>query len=222
MLKSISYIENEGKDAAIQVARYLGLQAKPFDTHSRKPVELLIGPNWFHDASTFVRSNGVPLVVFDKHTDMYCTSGPPEIQDSANWIYFQLQKGREVHLALTSISYAYKSSSRLPKGSNLTVYSPRGASEVKFNLDAQSGCLEKRMIGKKVKPISELSKLKPVRKQISFDEDFLNEKWGASELEALLAPIVSKGDTIDFWIEGMYYTSPKTIAEGLKAACSIL
>ena len=221
MLHYVTYVRPGDEQTARQIANHLGVQAWSLDCVDIAG-GLIIGQNWQHQVAGHIRDVKTPLIVFDKHTDMYCTAGIPEKEDSANWVYFQLKQGREVHLMLTNITYIYKSSSRLPKGSKLTVYSSRGAREARFNLEAQSGCLEKSMIGKRVKHISELSKLKSVRKQISFDEDFLNENWKASELEALLAPIVSKGDTIDFWVEGMYYTSPKTIAEGLKAACSIL
>ena len=221
MLHHVTYVRKEDELIAKQIAGYLGVKESLFDSKV-SPGKLVIGPNWLHQLAGHLTDRNVPIVVFDRHTDMYCTAGLPETEDSANWIYFALKAGRGIHLALTSAPHSYNSSSRLPRNCNLTVYSPRGASEIKLNREAKNGCLEINPVGKIVKPISDLSKLKSIRKQISFDEDFFDKEWKASELEALLAPIVNKGDTIDFWIEEIYYTRPQTIAAGLEVACSIL
>lgn len=211
MIDSLMYAQRKDAEFAKALAKQLEIKAKSL--RYSNPSRLVIGHNMRHEIAG--KLSKLPLVVFDKHTELFCNQSDKK-GVCYNWLTFQLKQGREVHLVLTEAHYM-NLHTRVPEGSKLKVYSNNGPAKIFLGFDSKDKAVKKEVLG-----LEELVKLDSRKKQISFDEDYLPLNWKSEKVSDLVLPIINTKDRFDWWFDSGYNTKPRKLANALYDICATL
>ena len=192
VIKQVFYTEKAKKHGFSLDWLDNGLDAISYENSQLPPNSLLLGSNGEHNLALFL--SNLPLVVIDRHSDMYETIHEECGPHAANWVYHALLQRRRVHLVLPDIEKAHLKECVAPiaaisKG-RLHLYSFEELGKHRFggyhSIEAE--------------PIKRLhSRLKGRGKQVSIDFDFI-ECAPKEKIGEVLEPIINDSDIYDFWL----------------------
>lgn len=169
------------------------------------PNRILIGTNIAHHLAGGV--SDLPLVVIDKHTDMYANGSVPLCYDYRAWVYYEIKKRSEVHLVMPTVDSLSLGRSCIPEGheQKFHIYSLDSRKKAKFIILGEDNESIKREIEKEVESLENLWKMQGP-KQISTDFDFcLSAESGI--LEGIIQNLIAVGNVYDFWLDAGLYQS---------------
>jgi hypothetical protein len=206
----ISYLDMMQYELAQMIGQKIGIkprQYRPIDPDLIKMGSLeehlasgtlFVGSNFIHNYATFLSDK--PLVVFDSHTDMYNTNGLVAGDITyANWVYWVLKYGREVHLIIQDEENCKPDEFMVPKGrlDNLHLYATKNG---RTTVTCVSEGLKKEIhLSKEIKCVKELCRAIDGKIQLSIDLDYSR---GLSDTDINeIVKSVPEADTIDVWID---------------------
>lgn len=169
------------------------------------PNNILIGTNITHHLAGDV--SDLPLVVIDKHTDMYANGSVRSCYDYRAWVYYEIRKRPEVHLVMPATDSLSLGRSCIPEGheQKFHIYSLDGRKKAKFIILGDDNESIKGEIEKEAEGLENLWKM-PGPKQISIDFDFcLSAESGI--LEGIIQHLIAAGNVYDFWLDAGLYQS---------------
>ena len=147
----------------------------------------------------------LPLVVIDKHTDMYANGSVRLCYDYRAWVYYEIMKRPEVHLVMPATDSLSLGRSCIPEGHEQTfhIYSLDSRKKAKFIILGDDNESIKGEIEKEAEGLENLWKM-PGPRQISIDFDFcLSAESGI--LEGIIQRLIAAGNVYDFWLDvGLY------------------
>ena len=170
---------------------------------------LILGPNTNHLDAYYL--SDLPMVVFDLHTDMYSTIKNNVMKRymnilNSNWIFWRLKKGSEVHLVVPRFNYI-PTDINIPADNkdNFHIYSVEEHSGEAIGLLYRG---EKSKYKLDVLSIDYLESLREIKKQVSFDLDFMRTTdtgvgvgVDVEVANGLLETVINHEDVYDFWFD---------------------
>ena len=159
---------------------------------------VLIGTNSHHHLAGGL--SDLPLVVIDKHTDMYANGPVPTSYGYNTWVYYEIRKKPEVHLIIPKVDSLSLGRSCIPEGyeQKFHIYSLDGQKKARFFVLDDDGSV-KREIEKEVEDLENLVRTSGP-KQISTDFDFYQDKK-SREIEDIIEGLIAAGNVYDFWLD---------------------
>lgn len=199
-IKKVYYMNLASEEVADALSSEFGIEKCSYHDCSINPDTLLLGVNINHHLATYL--SGLPIVVFDQHTDMYSgvpannTLRKPEELSNSNWVYWRIKMDSETHLVIPRYRPLPGDLTIPVEGKNrFHIYIVEGSERpVIGNLD----CNEPHKL--EVLNIEDLRRLKETKKQVSFDFDFLRD-IDVEVAASMLRIIANDGDIYDFWLE---------------------
>jgi len=194
-IKKIAYIDPTSELVATILSSRFKIKIYEYEDGITESDVLLLGVNTQHRLARSL--SNLPIVVFDQHTDMYRGNlkSPGKISN-INWIYWRLKDGSETHLVMPRYN---------PLPGILTI---PAENKEKFHIyivdETKESIIGNLDNGKsyELKPLSvrNLETLKKLKKQVSFDFDFLRDVKVEDAID-MLKIIDNERNLYDFWLD---------------------
>lgn len=196
-------------EPAFELSKLLGkkfnIPESRYQNGGVNPNCLLIGTNDRHHLAGGV--SDLPLIVKDKHTDMYANGSVPTSYSYSTWVYYEIRKRPEVHLVMPTVDSISLGRSCIPEGyeQKFHIYSLDGQKKAKFIILGDDNESIKGEIEKEVENLENLGRISGP-KQISTDFDFYWDKK-SREIEDIVEGLIAAENVYDFWLDSGIYQS---------------